>query len=406
MVAKGIPIQKQTPDYSFGEQLSPTDPSVRNANSHLWVTMETTAVAQPYGLELSNAHTSPALSQSPSPHLQGSLQCYARRVSEPVQPVDVMELPYGRYSGPYSRASSTLTCPSPMTPSTDDMIDQWASRRRPSDFATSAAPSSFSPKSPIDYDFPTGTHLPPLMNGSHESTTCADISSEGLYTHQASSLFDRGQLTLDITSSCAPMDGPPYPPQILDQNGDIFPKPYLDPHVLNMAMSEEEFTTPDGLLNMEYGVELQDPGAHDSPHGAPLPLPEDDLFTTRDHGDMYEGQHSLEEVQAPPHSAGIQRPEPRDRQTNQQSESSQNPFARQLSHQVRSSPKASNQCSTCNKVHDSQTKLRKHIRKEHVRPYPCIFTRYGCNSIFGTKNEWSPPRQSPASPLGNLEVQH
>ena len=389
MVATGKSSPEQTPDYSIGQLLPQRDVSIEHMKSHRWQPTEPMVVALQYGSEMSDTYAPGALSQYPSAGFQDSPECHIRRVSEPTQSVESMNHSYGHYPGPYSsRASSTLASPSPMTPNTEDMIDQWASRRQPSDFATSAAQSSFSPKSPIDYDFPTGTHMLPLSNGSYEPITQADFFPEGYDTDQARGLFDRGSLTLDTTSSCIPMNGPPYPPQILDQNGDIFPQPYLDPHVLDMAMPDEPYTTPNELLNMDYGAEIHVPGAHDDPDDALPSLQEVDYVTTHDHDDVYGGRSPVEEVQTLPLLTATQSSEPSNYQKVTQNESSPTSLG-QRPHQVRSSLKANYRCATCNKAHDSQTKLRKHVRKEHDRPYPCIFSHYGCHSVFGTKNEWS-----------------
>lgn len=279
-----------------------------------------------------------------------------------------------------------------MTPHTDDMIDQWAGRRQSSYFATSAAPSSFSPKSSSDYDFPTGTHLPPMMNGFHGPTSPAVTFLEEIETPQAGCYSDPAQLAEEARSSCTPMNWPPYPPQILHQNGDNFPEPYLDPHVLNinMAMPEEAYLTSEDVL-MNYGGDLQVPASEGIPsHNALTPIQEHDYFNTHDHANPYGGQSPVEEIQQDlPHSTGIQSPESANRQGLRQPKLSQRSLARRASDQVGSGLKTNNQCPICNKAYDTESKLRKHIHKEHDRPYPCIFAQYGCNSNFGTKNEWA-----------------
>ena len=392
MVTTGIPIQRPALDYSYRAQLTHEDALMDQAKGHLWDSMESGAVFHHYGSESKATHASRGSSQSPSPKLQVSAQCYKRRVSEPVQPMDLMGSSYGPYSGPYSsRASSTLPSPSPMTPDTEDMIDQWNGRRRPSDFATSAVTSTFSPKSPTDYDFPTGNHLPPSMNGSQEPTPRADFFPEGFDAHQAGPHFDQGSLSLDTKSSYIPMSGPPYPPQILDHNGDILPHSYLDPHVLNVGMpAEETYTAQEDLLNMDYGAELQVPLLQGIPQNALTPIQEDEYANTDDHADVYAGHDPPEEAQqALPLPTRIQPSGPSNNHAVHRSEVSQRSLNRHPSSQSRSNLQANNQCNTCNKPHDTPNKLRKHIRKEHIRPYPCIFADYGCNSVFGTKNEWS-----------------
>ncbi|KAI0206117.1 hypothetical protein F4808DRAFT_192327 [Astrocystis sublimbata] len=61
-----------------------------------------------------------------------------------------------------------------------------------------------------------------------------------------------------------------------------------------------------------------------------------------------------------------------------------------------SAPKASIQgakgqytCSECHKqCFKDQTSLNTHIKKQHTRPFTCIFEFAGCHSTFASKNEW------------------
>ncbi|MCJ1313616.1 hypothetical protein MMC25_007295 [Agyrium rufum] len=46
------------------------------------------------------------------------------------------------------------------------------------------------------------------------------------------------------------------------------------------------------------------------------------------------------------------------------------------------------QCPDCDFRADSRPTLRKHRLVSHIRPFTCTFRTYGCNSTFGTKNEW------------------
>lgn len=52
-------------------------------------------------------------------------------------------------------------------------------------------------------------------------------------------------------------------------------------------------------------------------------------------------------------------------------------------------PKHETRCSHCSHApfRDSSS-LRKHIAAAHTRPFPCAFSFAGCNSTFGSKNEW------------------
>ena len=52
-------------------------------------------------------------------------------------------------------------------------------------------------------------------------------------------------------------------------------------------------------------------------------------------------------------------------------------------------PKHETRCNHCTHApfRDSSS-LRKHIAAAHTRPFPCAFSFAGCNSTFGSKNEW------------------
>ena len=52
-------------------------------------------------------------------------------------------------------------------------------------------------------------------------------------------------------------------------------------------------------------------------------------------------------------------------------------------------PKQETRCNHCSHppFKDSSS-LRKHIAAAHTRPFPCAFAFAGCNSTFGSKNEW------------------
>lgn len=47
-----------------------------------------------------------------------------------------------------------------------------------------------------------------------------------------------------------------------------------------------------------------------------------------------------------------------------------------------------NRCTRCPQSYASISSLNKHIQSTHTRPFVCTFTRYGCSSTFGSKNEW------------------
>ncbi|KAL8781311.1 MAG: hypothetical protein Q9213_006059 [Squamulea squamosa] len=42
----------------------------------------------------------------------------------------------------------------------------------------------------------------------------------------------------------------------------------------------------------------------------------------------------------------------------------------------------------CSHTFPSSSTLSKHVLSAHTRPFTCSFARYGCNSTFGSKNEW------------------
>ena len=392
MFATGLPVQRQTMDYHYRGKLSHENTSRNNtAKGFLWEPFEPGTVFHQPESAHRNTGASPTSSQSSSPKLQGSAQCYGRRVSQPVPVADLMNPPYGPYSGPYnSRTSSTLPSPSPMTPNTEDMIDQWTRRRRPSDFATSAVTSLFSPRSPKDYDFPTGKFLPPSMNGSQQSTPHTDLFPEGFSSYQAGLYLDHGALNLDSKAGCIAMNGPPYPPQILEHNGEVLPESFLDPHVLNVEEHRETYSAAEDPLNIDYGAELQVPSPQDILHNAFAPMKDEDYANADDNADTYSIRDSHEDIQQTlPLASGISSSKVSSHHAIGQRESSQRLLCRRSPNEARTTLKVHNQCTTCNKLFDTSTKLRKHIRKEHDRPYPCIFTHYGCSSVFGTKNEWS-----------------
>ncbi|KAI0479755.1 hypothetical protein F4859DRAFT_449033 [Xylaria cf. heliscus] len=45
-------------------------------------------------------------------------------------------------------------------------------------------------------------------------------------------------------------------------------------------------------------------------------------------------------------------------------------------------------CSDCHKSFKDRTGLENHIKKQHTRPFTCIFEFAGCPSTFASKNEW------------------
>ncbi|KAL8712459.1 MAG: hypothetical protein Q9220_003307 [cf. Caloplaca sp. 1 TL-2023] len=45
-------------------------------------------------------------------------------------------------------------------------------------------------------------------------------------------------------------------------------------------------------------------------------------------------------------------------------------------------------CDQCHAAFPSASTLSKHVLSAHTRPFTCSFRIYGCNSTFGSKNEW------------------
>lgn len=45
-------------------------------------------------------------------------------------------------------------------------------------------------------------------------------------------------------------------------------------------------------------------------------------------------------------------------------------------------------CPHCSSLFQSASALNKHTLASHTRPFVCSFSRYGCPSTFGSKNEW------------------
>ena len=377
-------IQSQPLEHQYQQNSAQVDNPQQATKTFAWESVEAGAAFSQHTAQRHMRASSP--SSSSSPRLPGTVQCYPEQVSQPSQPTDFMGSSNGPYYGPYtSRASPTLSSPSPMTPNTEDMFHQWPGRRRPSDFATSAAPSSFSPRSPRDYDFPTGKHLPPYMDGSQRPTPGVNLFAEAFNPFPAASYPGQGPLPFDPESDLA-MNGPPYPAHIIDRHGGVT---YLDPHVLNTSL-EGTFHAPVETddLGIDYGLsDYQSPASDNILHPDQRHAQQNQYVDANDH-DHADPKHTKTEdnlrtakrstvPKAPSHHAAQHR------------NTSQQHHGRRLSDQTRALSRPHNQCTICHKPFDSATKLRKHMRKEHIRPFPCIFAEYGCNSVFGTKNEWS-----------------
>ncbi|KEY70308.1 hypothetical protein S7711_07006 [Stachybotrys chartarum IBT 7711] len=45
-------------------------------------------------------------------------------------------------------------------------------------------------------------------------------------------------------------------------------------------------------------------------------------------------------------------------------------------------------CGQCAQTFKDESALQKHVKKEHTRPFVCVFHYAGCASVFATKNEW------------------
>ncbi|KFA81982.1 hypothetical protein S40288_04395 [Stachybotrys chartarum IBT 40288] len=55
----------------------------------------------------------------------------------------------------------------------------------------------------------------------------------------------------------------------------------------------------------------------------------------------------------------------------------------------RALPRQETRCNHCSHApFKDSSSLRKHIAAAHTRPFPCAFSFAGCNSTFGSKNEW------------------
>ena len=363
-------------DHQYHHSLSQLDNSQNPAKDSNWASRQN-AVHR-------NMRASTPSPQS-SPRLPDSAQYYAEQIPQPAQAIDFMAPSDGPYYGPYtSRASSTLPSPSPMTPNTEDMFHNWPGRRHPSDFATSQAPSLFSPRSPRDLDFPTGNRLSPYMAGSQQP--CANLFGVGFDRYQTLSYPGQEQLTLD-TKSDMTMSGPPYPTQIVDHHG-LITTSYLDPHVLH-PNPEENFPEPQdgGVLPMNYiSAEFETPSSDGVFHGAP---DQNDYGNTNSYAIGRSNDGQKEDTRATHHQTknSIISRAPTHHAAQHRKPSQQ--LKRRSSNQIRPTSRPQNQCPICHTPFDSSNKLRKHNRKEHIRPYPCIFALYGCNSVFGTKNEWS-----------------
>lgn len=56
---------------------------------------------------------------------------------------------------------------------------------------------------------------------------------------------------------------------------------------------------------------------------------------------------------------------------------------------AKAQPKFDTRCTMCSHApFKDSSSLRKHVAAAHTRPFPCAFSFAGCNSTFGSKNEW------------------
>lgn len=56
---------------------------------------------------------------------------------------------------------------------------------------------------------------------------------------------------------------------------------------------------------------------------------------------------------------------------------------------AKAQPKYDTRCTMCSHApFKDSSSLRKHVAAAHTRPFPCAFSFAGCNSTFGSKNEW------------------
>ncbi|KAK3325455.1 hypothetical protein B0H66DRAFT_124784 [Apodospora peruviana] len=53
-----------------------------------------------------------------------------------------------------------------------------------------------------------------------------------------------------------------------------------------------------------------------------------------------------------------------------------------------SSSKGTYACHDCSHTFKDQTNLESHVKKQHTRPFTCVFHFAGCGSTFASKNEW------------------
>ncbi len=226
------------------------------------------------------------------------------------------------------------------------------------------------------------------MDGSHRPPPGAIVFSEAFNPYQRASYPGQEALTLDQESEIA-MNGPPYPAQIVDPHGGVH---YLDPNVLNNS-PQGTFHAPNEmeLLGIEYGEnDFQTPSPDGILHPNQGPPQESEYVGANNLVDVHLNDIQIEDIQGTSRPAkDSTTPKAPTHHTGQRRKSTQQLLGRRSSNPIRAPSRPQNQCANCQKHFDSPNKLRKHTRKEHIRPYPCIFAHNGCSSVFGTKNEWT-----------------
>ena len=326
-------------------------------------------------------------SQASSPQMSHRMHQHPRRTSTTHAPLLQMSS-QGFHQQPYgSQDNSTLPSPSLMTPITNDYVERGTGSRRSSNSGTPSATTLLSPQSPRDYDFPTGNYLPLQYQTFDDSWLHADSSIEGFQESRATSCLSSGALTLDTYSGCLAPLGPPYPAHILGEASESVPE-YFDPRILQPTTPHSTLSTEEYLPN--YGVECGQSFLPDT-YG-------EIIMTVADEDNANQSSQyivdpailgSLQETQRPvPLSRETPASEPQTPHSEHQSQPSKQSTNRRRKLPTRQAERLFNQCTDCDKTFDTATKLKKHIRKDHTRPYPCIFDEYGCTSVFGTKNEW------------------
>ena len=316
---------------------------------------------------------------------------------------------------------STVPSPRDTSPSTPNLSGQTSDSRPVSEIAYSHHNSPFTPQSPGDVDFSTGTHLPSPENGFHQSYQMP------LFSEYCDTSMD------DANPSVTSGDIFAFPFGNQEVSEDFSNPPYPDPE--NMANATRTVTPyvlegyggHSGPYHPQY-LSTQDSEIHydeasfDSEVGNNIVVtPVDDLQSGLENSLSF--QESMPITSMPCSSTQIlqrgalsrlvtqRQQQPHQHHVVRQSSPTESNLPspcspvsspasasatattngsqrRQVALRVPPNTSSIHQCAHCHAAFETETRRKKHVRKEHELPYLCIFHHYGCKEVFGTKNEW------------------